>query len=425
MRPLVLCGSLAVALWACETRPPPASFPDAYRDDVGPTDAAHADDTGVDGGGVDAANQDDDAAVAPPTCHFDAATDFFELDYDLRSDVRRLSAAAGPTSFGVVYAKHDDVSDWEDLYFVEIPASGGAPATTVPLTFDGFADTSPVIARTSAGWVAAWLTDRDGNVEVYTLAAPGGTWSTSMHRQTTTTSIDETTAAIASDGFMNAIAWAEPGASGATVVQPVDSGGVSAGASARFSPSGAAMIPTSFTTTGGGYLVGWLGPSGDVFVQPISTTLEALDAPLALAALHDGDGTIDAVVSSSGGAAVYGVVPVDPRHDVHGHLLDADGALFHVEQAITVGTDSGTDAAIAILGGGYVVAYRTSDVAPMLRVLFLNAALEEVGRTDLVAMTATGGPITARVSGDGNVLLTWSDLVGSVNHMRAARLRCL
>jgi hypothetical protein len=420
------CGALVVALAACESHPPPALQPDAYRSDVGPIDAARSDAARVDAARVDAgddAGPEEDTGVAPGTCVFDAATDFFELDYDLRSDVRRFAAAGGPTSFGVVYSKHD-VSDREDLYFAEIPAGGGPPLTTRQLTFDAFTDASPVITRTSAGWLVAWLSNRDGNVEVYSLADGGGSWTGSPRRQTSTASIDETTPALASDGTTTALAWAEPGTSGATVALPVDGAGASAGASMRLSPAGVAMIPTSFTTTGGGYLVGWRGPSGDVFVQPLDTVLAAIGDPLSLTINHDGDGTIDAAVSLTGGAAVYGVVPVAPRHDVHGHLLAFDGALFHVEQAITIGADEGTDAAIASLSGGYVVAYRQSGVAPVLRVLFLDGALGEVGRADLVPMSQAGGPITARVSGDGNVLLTWSDLVGSVNHMRVARLRC-
>lgn len=425
MRLLLSCGALVLTLVACDGRPPPVGTPDANRSDGGGLDGGMPDDGSVDVG-VDAGPRDagDAGSVTPGACHFDATTDFFEIDYDLRSDVRRLASAAGPTSFGVVYAKHDDVSDWEDLYFVEIPAAGGAPLTTVPLTFDGFTDSSPVIARTSAGWVLAWLSNRDGNVEVYSLAGNASGWASPIRRLTSTPAIDETTPAIASDGVMGAIAWAEPGAPGATLVLPMDPTGAGSAPAVRLAPAGAAMIPTSFTTTGAGYLVGWLGPSNDVFVQPLDGSLATIGDPLALAELQDGDGTIDAVVSSSGGAAVYGVVPVAPRHEVHGHMLDPAGALFHIEESLTIGDDTGSDAAIALLGGGFVVAYRQAGVAPMLRVLFLDGTLREVERADLVPMTATGGPITARVSGDGNVLLTWSDLVGSVNHMRVARLRC-
>jgi hypothetical protein len=420
-----LFGALVV-LTACDGHPPPVGPVDANRDDVGPLDAARADGGGVDAdrpdSGLDAASGPD-TGIPPDTCHFDAATDFFEIDYDLRSDVRRLAATGGPTSFGIAYTTHD-VSDREDLYFVELPASGGMPLTTQQLTFDDATDQSPVIVRTSAGWLIAWLSSRDGNVEVYSVVGSGSSWTATPRRQTSTATIDETTAALATDGTNNAIAWAETGTSPTTVVQRVDAMGASTGAPARLSPSGAGMIPTTFTTTGLGYLVGWLAPSGDVLVQPLDTSLATIGDPLSLTVSHNGDGTIDAVVTLTGGAAVYGVVPADPRHDVHGHLLGVDGTLFHIEQAVTIGEDTGSDAAIASLGGGYVVAYRQSGVAPMLRVLFLDGTLTEVGRADLVAMSATGGPITARVSGDGNVLLTWSDLVGSVNHMRLARLRC-
>ncbi|MFO0686757.1 MAG: hypothetical protein U0234_32140 [Sandaracinus sp.] len=415
-------AALVVSLAACDS-PRPVGFPDAWRSDAGTDeDASEPRDAGLDGAPEDAP-AGDDAYVVPGMCEFDAATDFFELDYDLRSDVRRLAVAAGPTSFAVVFSKHD-VDDHEDLYFVEIPASGGPPLTTQQLTFDATPDASPVIARTSEGWLVAWLSGRDGNVEVYAWGRSASGWAAVPQRITSTPTIDETTVALASDGARTAIAWAEPGASPVTVALPVDAAGGATAGPVRLSPASVAMIPTSFTTTEDGYLVGWVGPSGDALVQPLSGALATLGDPLVLTAGHDADGTIDAVVSSSGGAAVYGVHPATGRHDVHAHQLGSDGALFHIEQPLTFGDDTGSDAAIAILGGGYVVGYRQSGIEPMLRVLFYDAIFGERLRADLVRMSATGGPISARVSGDGNVLLTWSDLVGSVNHMRVARLRC-
>lgn len=413
---------LVLALVGCD-RPTPVGFPDAWRSDSGTAeDAAEPLDAGRDGAPEDAPAGDD--AYAPPgMCAFDGATDFFELDYDLRSDVRRLAVAAGPTSFGVVFSKHD-VDDHEDLYFVEIPAGGGPPLTTQQLTFDATTDASPVIARTSEGWLVAWLSGRDGNVEVYAWSRSASGWAAVPQRITSTAAIDETTVALASDGTRIALAWAEPGASPVTVVLPVDATGAATAAPVRLSPASVAMIPTSFTTTADGYLVGWVSPSGDALVQPLGGALAALGEPLVLTLGHDADGTIDAVVSSSGGAAVYGVHPATGRRDVHAHQLGSDGTLFHIEQPLTIGDDTGSDAAIALLGGGYVVAYRQSGIEPMLRVLFYDAIFGEQLRADLVRMSATGGPISARVSGDGNVLLTWSDLVGSVNHMRVARLRC-
>lgn len=415
--------ALVLALAACES-PPSAGFPDAWRSDGGPReDAAEPSDTGLDGGAPEDAPAGDDAYVEPGQCSFDPATDFFEIDYDLRSDVRRLSAAGGPTSFGVVFSKHD-LDDHEDLYFVEIPASEGPPGTTQQLTFDATSDASPVIARTSTGWLVAWLSGRDGNVEVYARAGDASGWSSAPQRITNTPSIDETTVAITSEGTRSAVAWAEPGASPVMVAVLVDATGAATAAPVRLSPAGVAMVPTSFTTTDGGFLVGWVGPTGNALVQPLDGALAAIGDPLVLTGTADADGTIDTVVSASGGAAVFGVQPDPSRRDVHAHQLGSDGTLFHIEQPLTIGEDTGSDAAIALLGGGYVVGYRQSGIEPMLRVFFVDAIFREQLRADLVRMSATGGPLTARVSGDGNVLLTWSDLVGSVNHMRVARLRC-
>lgn len=413
---------VALAGLACETSSPVADAGpgrDAAGADVG--DAAR--DASTDADGTRDAADAADAPAPPVTCTHDRATDFFELDFELMGAPRRFAAAGGPTSFGLAYSKREP-SGREDVYFVEVPSGGGTPRTTEFVTTDGQGNTAPVVARTSAGWVVGFLSRRDGNTEVYTAASASGSFAgVTPHRVTSTASIDETSLGIAASTATTALAWAEPGASPITVVQPVDGAGLTRPGAARLSVMGRAMVPTAFTTTDWGYLVGWVEGT-DAWLQPVAMDLTLDGEALALTAEHNADGTIDAQVEGGGGAVVYGVITSAPRHDVHGHMLNAMGGLYFAEQGVTTGTDTGTDAAIVELGGGFAVAYRQSDLSTTLRVLFMDALLHETGRIDLGNVAAAGGPITARVSADGNLLLTWNDLVGTTIHMRTARLRC-
>ena len=146
-----------------------------------------------------------------------------------------------------------------------------------------------------------------------------------------------------------------------------------------------------------------------------------------LSTVYNTDGTIDAVIASGstgGGAAVYGAIPGGGRHDVHAHLVDRAGALTFAEHVLTIGLDNGEGASIVEIGGGFAVAYRQVGMPPTLRVMFFDSLLNAIGHGDLVPMAATGGPITLRIAADGNLLLTWGDVVGTTSQVRAVRLRC-
>jgi len=292
------------------------------------------------------------------------------------------------------------------------------------VTMGSYTSTSPVIARTSTGWLVAWLSYRDGSWDVYALGSGSdGHLLTTPVRMTMTASIDEQTPALASDGTTSAIAWAEPGAPTTTVVRAIGPDAMPSGSAARLAPAGFSMIPTAFTVSGEGYLVGWGDPNGDATIQQLRADGTAIGVPAALTTEHNADGTIDAVSSLGGGALVYGAVPAAGRHDVHAHLVDGTGSAILVEHVLTIGADTGTDASITEIGGGYAVAYRQASSPPMLRILFYDSLLNEIGRSDLVQASAAGAT-TLRTSADGNLLLTWSDVIDTTTMVRALRLRC-
>ncbi len=423
---VVLCSFVTVA---CDTRPPLAGFdvgprPDASRQDAG-SDAARdapADDRDLDAFGDANAN---DSGFQPGSCRFVMADDLIEIDTDPRLHPTRVAVSAGPTGFGIVYSKLGSDA-FENIYFTEIASTVGGLRPMQQLTFDLANTITPAIARTDLGWILAWASNHDGTMEIYSLGSGAdGRLGSSVHRLTMD-AVQQQAPALASARATTAIAWTELDATGhnpTTVVQALAAAGTTTGTVQRIMPAGFTVRPQTFTTTDFGYVMGWSDPSLQDLVLSLDNTGAASGTPTALTTVPDADATFDAVVSGGGGAAVFGV-DVGGRREVHAHLLDAAGGALDVERVLTVGAAAGSDASIAELGGGYIVAYRQTGTPPTLRVLFLDSLLNEVTRLDLLSVSTTGGQTSTRISGDGVVLITWADVVGTETHLRAARIRC-
>ena len=146
--------------------------------------------------------------------------------------------------------------------------------------------------------------------------------------------------------------------------------------------------------------------------------------PVIINTEHTADGTVDVASDASGGAAVYGTLVGGIRPELRIRGIDEMGMPIGSERILSIGVETGRDASIAALFGGYAVAYRALDTN-MLRVVFLTLTFDEVARLDLVDVTPDGGRTTIRASGDGALLVGWADHTASTEfQIRAARIRC-
>jgi hypothetical protein len=437
MRSLGVVVVCSIVCAACHTTPPPAGtpdtgpLPDAYRSDAGrdsASDVGPPEDTANDttnDSAVDAFA--DDGGFMPGACVFDATMDLFDIDVDPRSRPTRVATAGGPSAFGIVYSKVG-ADAFENVYFQELGTHVG-DTMPVPrqLTFDIATTTTPAVTRTETGWLLAWASNRPGTMEIFTLGSGSDGRLLSTPTRITTNVVQDQAPMLASTSAGTALVWTELDGTGghpSLAAQLVNADGTTSGSIGHTMPTGFTIRPQVFTSTDTGYLVAWSDPSLNAVVLPLGTDATSTGTPASLTSVPDSDGSFDAVVSNGGGVAVFGADLGSGRREVHAHPLDATGAPFDVERVLTIGTDNGTDASIAELGGGYVVAYRQAGTPPMLRVLFLDSLLNEVARRDLVGVASTGGPTSVHVSGDGAVLITWADVVGSETHLRAARIRC-
>jgi hypothetical protein len=425
MRSLAVLG-LCSLVCACQPSIPPATL------DLGPPVDANRVDMGVDAPAADLGPPMDafgdagpgDGGFSPSSCHFDATMDLFDVATDSRARPVRVAVAAGPSSFGIAYSAID-MNGFENVNLAELPTAVGSPIAHSPLTSDFFTTTAPTITRTSVGWLLAWLSNKDGNVEVYSLgSATDGRLATTPTRVTTTPSISEHEPALAATATSSVLAWFEPGTASTAVVRAIGTDGTVSGTPTRIAPTGLSPQPDALTSTDFGFVLGWCDADADATVVSVDAMGANASTPAALTPTsHDCNGTIAAAVSHGGGAAVFDA-DNGGRPEVHAHALDGAGGAIGAESVLTVGVDTGGGASVAELGGGYVVAYRQSGTPAQLRLLFLSSVLVEVQRLDVTALAAATGPMTIRVAGDGTVLVAWAEIVGTTTHFRAARIRC-
>jgi hypothetical protein len=109
------------------------------------------------------------------------------------------------------------------------------------------------------------------------------------------------------------------------------------------------------------------------------------------------------------------------------------------EFALNEGMEQGDSASVARLReavgwsagcrDGYAVVYRSypdGGAGTVLRLILLDAGADVVRAVDLTVpdVSNRGGRTTLRISGDGQLLVAWTDARADRVDMRAARIRC-
>lgn len=420
--------ALSLVVFGCGTTPnPPPS-------DSGPRDAAPRD-TGGDGDGGDSGSLDgsldgdladgdvDGGSIDPGSCVFVAAEDLFELATDVSDRPRSIGVGPSPTGFGVGYAAFAE--GFQQIWLAEIP-SAGAPAPAQQLTTDPALSLEPSVAWTGDAWTLSWFSNRDGAFEVYSRRFPaGGMRPTDPLQRLTNNAIRDDNPALTALADGSRIAWVTQEMSGTRTASTaaLDSIGALVGAPVAVTAPGLSPTTMTLAERTGGYALAWGDASSDAVLVPLDAS-GAASTPVVLSSEHTADGSVDVTLGLTGGVAVFGTLAGGIRPEIHAVPLDDTAAISGSERALNIGTETGRDASVTALLGGYAMSYRALDTG-MLRVVFLSLTLDEVARLDLVPATADGGRTTIRASGDGALLVGWADRVSATEvHVRAARIRC-
>ena len=176
----------------------------------------------------------------------------------------------------------------------------------------------------------------------------------------------------------------------------------------------------------------------DVSLQRLDLVGAPVGAPEVLSSEHNAGGDVDVGLTPRDGAAVFTALISGVRRDVRVRLLDGTGTPGMSEFALNEGAEQGDSASVARLReavgwsagcrDGYAVVYRSYPDASrtVLRLVLLDAGADVVRAVDLAVpdVSNRGGRTTLRISGDGQLLVAWSDVRPDRVDMRAARIRC-
>ncbi len=178
--------------------------------------------------------------------------------------------------------------------------------------------------------------------------------------------------------------------------------------------------------SGSGPLLIWTEGSagtGDVYLQPLNSSGAMQGTATAITMEANADGTLDAVVFPSGGAIVFGALVDGVHPEVRFRAIDDTGMPTGDERVL----GTGKDGSIAAFAGGFVVSYRTvasGTTPPEIHVLLVSALGDVVEDIMLVQAAPSGGRTTIRVSGDGQIAVTWANATDTGVDVQLAFLSC-
>lgn len=438
MRLLVLVLSLGtiVSLSACGPDRPPTPPTDAGPRDAqtdrdsggGPGDGGDAGGGPSDGGD---AGEADGGVFDPSTCRVDPTTDVFTVATDTVARVRDVGVAAGTIRAAIAYSV--TTSGLQNVWLAEIPTAPGGLFAAEQLTMGTAIVRDPVIAASDGGWILAWYGNTDLDFDVYAVAWEAGRLRTggSVQRLTSRTGRDDSPALLATaTGAWSAWVEERAASSRVAVIRPLDLRAAPTAAQRDASSAGQTISTPTLARRAGGLALAWVESATltpNAMLQPLDANGAPVGAAHALSTEGNADGTIDLALDERGGAATFVASVAGVRPEVRARLLDDTGAPYDSERVITPAPESGRDASIAPLAGGYVIAYRALEVTPpVLRIAFVANDLDVVTTLDVTPITPTGGRTTLRVTGEGRMLVGWADVdVGAgTTAIRAARIRC-
>jgi hypothetical protein len=386
---------------------------------------------------------DDDGGTKPnepdPTHACDVAAENSELALPFGPHSDSFSLATGVTGFGVAY----QAPGCNALGAMPVAAEGvfSQPNT---LLDDCFTKQDVALLRVTDGWRVAFVDNSspdNAGAEVQTVLLSDGL---SMSDNAPLTRITVNTLLEHKPVFANVagvphLAWiSEDMATGKRQIDRKrfdDQGGVESviGADSGRKPVSLAFAQMAKSTAAIAF-VDEQGMPG-IWLQALDKTVKPVGDPVLVSDAITAGNSVDlATREEDGGAIVYSVDIAGVNHEIRFRRLDSHGGLLGDESKVVGSPLQARDASIARLGGGYVVGYRqlptTNTPMTEIRLLFItkegNVMTDSVGRlqTYLVAETMlTSGPVTLRVSTDGQVLVAFMDTSSTGNQLRLVRKR--
>jgi hypothetical protein len=380
---------------------------------------------------------DTDAGVETmESCTVAADDDSLLLPMGVGTDAT-FSVTSGVTGFGVAYHAVGC-----GVIGTLLVSADGAFAKPAMVLGDCFSLADVALMHATDGWRAAWVDNSAGSAELQTMPLSNDLiMGTDVQRtRLTTNSLHESKPLFANIAGVPHLAWiSEDLTTGKRQIdrKRFDSKGavenlVSADSGRK--PASMAFAQLATTTAALAYLDEDGMPG--IWLQPLDKTVKAMGNPVLVTSLVTTGNSVDlATREEDGGAIVYSVDIGNASHEVRFRRLDKNGAFISDEIKIAGSPLQARDASIGHLGAGYAVAYRQlatdGSSNSQIRLQFItkegNVTHDSEGRlvSYLVAdTTVMSGPVTLRVSTDGQVLVGFLDVDASgQNQMHIVRKR--
>jgi hypothetical protein len=382
-----------------------------------------------------------DAAISardPARCRVEPS-DIYLLgtDGDLATSTRIIDVSSSAAEFAAVW--REQIEGFPQIRLARIPSTTG-DATRLTLTEGTILHDEPAIATVSGGYLVSWIDNTEADYEVYARAVTGETLG-AVTRVTTRAGRDDSPSLV-SVGDNVIASWVE---NRDTVRVPftqlLSASGALMGASHEITAPESLGRPSLAPRDGGAVLL--YSQSGvalpDVSLQRLDASGVPAGAPEVLSTEHNAGGDVDVGLTPRDGAAVFTALIAGVRRDVRVRLLDGTGTPGMSEFALNEGMEQGDSASVARLReavgwsagcrDGYAVVYRSypdGGAGTVLRLILLDAGADVVRAVDLTVpdVSNRGGRTTLRISGDGQLLVAWTDARADRVDMRAARIRC-
>lgn len=433
------CLALLVVLAGCDDNPPPPpprdSGPGTDAGDVptdGGADAGPDFDAGAefDAGPVDSGPPPGDAGM--PSCTA-APEDHHKVSTDPGGGDRIVGLAGGGDAFGLIWNETRDGQP--DVFARRVPTSG-AIGDEQRVTSNFSRENPPALVAVGTNWLATWV-DNEGatGFEVRTqLLGPTTAPMGSIQALTSTATLLESNPLLhnMSDGPF--ALWVEDDMLAGTQTaraRTINTDGTARGSTQTVSESGARPGQVALGELASGPVAFWtqgVGLMQDLLMQPLTADGARTGAATTISVESNSDGTVDAAVSpAEGGAVVFGVLVGGVRREVRFRAMNADGTLLGAEIPLFSPPLIGSDASIVSFAGGYAVAFRGDSMDGMGSriILLLTDGLGNVlDMGDVWPAADSGGRVTLRVTGTGQLAAAWADDDGDATSIHVQVIRC-
>lgn len=408
-------------------------------DDVGPPGYGGSSATGGSGGtgamdgsvpfdSGDTDGSDNDAEVAPPRCVV-GDEDRYQAD-TVSADPSTFSLLGAPAGFGLAYQVSSCGTGIDVFRF---PSSGGPfiPQTVVNGSGDCSRAYDPVLHFAAGIWSLYFWDNRGGTNQLWSLPLDSGGEPTLQ-----VASAERGRAPMVGPiGTEPYLAWVEQSmpASDWTALYLRKLNDLAATPIAVIAPS-AAQHGFGFVFSGIETVaaVAWVDTQSvdrGAFIQPLSETGVVVGSPIKLAAVVSGKSSVDLADGAMNAAVVYSTVTDNVAFEVRFRQLDELGQPTGIEERIVTRAERGTDASIAAIGNGYVVAYRelpaVDDGSAIIKLFLIDKTGRRLGEAaEIATTTAGGGRVTVRSSFDGRFTVAWVEADGASQRVRMVRVPC-